>query len=624
MKRLQLIICICVALLASRVIAQPSEPPKNITLTKAFLKDKIKGGWAGQTIGVTFGGPYEFRFEGSFIQDYEPLVWYDGYLKKTMLDNPGLYDDLYMDLTFVEVFEKYGLDAPVDSFANAFAHADYMLWHANQAARYNILNGIKPPASGYWLNNPHSDDIDYQIESDYAGLMSPGMPNTASSISDKIGHIMNYGDGWYGGVFIGAMYTLAFTSSDVADIVDQALRTIPEKSNFHQCIADVISWHRQYPADWHQTWLELQKKWSSDVGCPDGVFSPFDIDSKINSAYVVMGLLYGNGDFSKTLEIATRVGQDADCNPSSAGGILGALLGYEKIPAYWKMGLQEAEGINFKYTDFSLAKVYDISFSQALENIARHHGSISGENVTIAVQNPESVKFEQGFPGLYPTAKKDYNQRDQQTFQFDFDGTGYVLRGEAAKKNNADADYGFEAEVTIDGGAPEKIKWPTDFTTRRHDLCWKYLLPYGHHRVRVNILNPNDKYQVIARDYIVYNENKPASKDSISPQPILKDTAIYYKVDVEASFTGGEAAWKNFQRKHLYDINESQTKLSVLAQFVVDQDGKISDIIILKAPSNKVYSDETIRLIKRSSGNWDPAVLNAKHVKSYKTVRIEF
>ena len=48
------------------------------------------GGWAGQTIGVTFGGPYEFRFSGSFIQDYQPLIWYDGYIKKTMLDNPGL------------------------------------------------------------------------------------------------------------------------------------------------------------------------------------------------------------------------------------------------------------------------------------------------------------------------------------------------------------------------------------------------------------------------------------------------------------------------------------------------------------------------------------------------------
>ncbi|RYF95983.1 MAG: ADP-ribosylglycohydrolase family protein, partial [Chitinophagaceae bacterium] len=117
-------------------------------ISEKVLRDKIRGGWAGQTIGVTFGGPTEFRYNGTFIQDNQVINWYDGYLKKTMTENPGLYDDIYMDLTFVEVLERAGLEAPVDSFANAFAHAGYKLWHANQAARYNVLNGIPAPASG--------------------------------------------------------------------------------------------------------------------------------------------------------------------------------------------------------------------------------------------------------------------------------------------------------------------------------------------------------------------------------------------------------------------------------------------------------------------------------------------
>ena len=202
---------------------------QQVTLTKQQLLDKIKGGWAGQTIGVTFGGPYEWQYNGTFIGDYQSLLWYDGYLKKSIEENPGLYDDIYMDLTFVDVFEKYGFAAPADSFANAVANASYPLWHANQVARYNILNGVKAPLSGYWKNNPHADCIDYQIESDFAGLMSPGMPNTASAISDKIGHIMTYGDGWYGGVYIGAMYSLSFISADIEHIVTEALKSIPKK-----------------------------------------------------------------------------------------------------------------------------------------------------------------------------------------------------------------------------------------------------------------------------------------------------------------------------------------------------------------------------------------------------------
>ena len=209
-KVLRLLSCLLVSLPLVSNSQQKGKEFKTgdkIVINETVLRDKIKGGWAGQTIGVTFGGPYEFKFNGTFIQEYQPLVWYKGYVKKTMLETPGLYDDLYMDLTFVDVFERLGFDAPVDSFAYAFAHAGYRLWHANQAARYNILHGMRPPQTGNWLNSPHADDIDYQIEADYAGLMSPGMPNAASQISDKIGHIMNYATGGMA-VFISEPCTL--------------------------------------------------------------------------------------------------------------------------------------------------------------------------------------------------------------------------------------------------------------------------------------------------------------------------------------------------------------------------------------------------------------------------------
>ena len=481
---------------------------KTITLTKEQLQNKIKGGWAGQTIGVTFGGPYEFRFNGTFIGDYQKLKWYDGYLKETMINNPGLYDDLYMDLTFVDVFEKYGLDAPVDSFASAFAHAGYMLWHANQAARYNILTGIAAPASGFWKNNPHADCIDYQIESDFAGLMSPGMPNTASAISDKIGHIMNYGDGWYGGVYVGAMYSLAFVSKDINFIVKEALKTIPAQSEFYQCISDVIRWHQKFPADWKQTWFEVQKKWADDIGCPEGVFVPFNIDAKINAAYVVIGLLYGESDFTKTLEITTRCGQDADCNPSTAGGILGTVLGYDGIPAYWKQGLKEAEAIDFKYTTMSLQDVYETGYKHALQNIKRNGGSVNGNNITIKLQPPAPVKFEKCFPGLFPVEKKKINwsgQKDE--ISFEFEGNGFVLKGETARWGSQ-SGYVINAELYVDGMKTETFRLPVSYTTRRYEICWKYDLPEGKHSIRVKLLNPSPDFPVMNAEALIYTHNK--------------------------------------------------------------------------------------------------------------------
>jgi hypothetical protein len=340
--------------------------------------------------------------------------------------------------------------------------------------------------------------------------MSPGMPNTASAISDKIGHIMNYGDGWYGGVYVGAMYALAFTSQDVNYIVSEALKTIPPQSEFYQTIRDVIEWHHKYPNDWKQTWLEVQKKWADDIGCPDGVFSPFNIDAKVNAAYVVMGLLYGQGDFTKSLEISTRAGQDADCNPSTVAGILGTVWGYEKIPAYWKMGLKEAEVIDFKYTTLSLNEVYEIGMKHAIKNIERQGGKVSGDQITIPVQTPTAVKFEKSFDGVFPVLKIPVTwstAKDEITF--DFEGTGFVLRGDASEWDSS-SDYVFKTQLYIDGKLSESPELPVRFTTRRHELAWNYTLPKGTHSIRLKIMNPSAEYKVKSWDALIYSD-KPVN-----------------------------------------------------------------------------------------------------------------
>ncbi|QNL52614.1 ADP-ribosylglycohydrolase family protein [Olivibacter sp. SDN3] len=486
-----------------------NEKKEQLQLSHEVLKDKIRGGWAGQTIGVSFGGPTEFKYNGTFIQDYKSIEWNAGHMKKLMTEWPDLYDDIYMDLTFVDIIERLGIDAPVDSFANAFAYAGYNLWHANQAARFNILNGIEAPASGHWRNNPHADDIDYQIEADFAGLMNPGMPNSASQISDKVGHIMNYGDGWYGGVYVGAMYSLAFLYDDIEKIVGEALKTIPAESDFHQCISDVIHWHQQYPGDWKQTWFEIQKKWTEEVGCPEGVFLPFNIDAKVNAAYVVLGLLYGDGDFTQTLEIATRAGQDSDCNPATAGGILGTLFGYDKIPAYWKQGLTDIEDMNFKYTDMSLNKVYEASYKHALDMIGRNGGEVNEKMVVIKTQIPKTVAYEKCLEGFFPIIREEVHRPIDAEFTFAFEGTGFVLRG-TANKDHEDLPEGIvEADCYIDGEKVETVQLPTAFRTRRHDLFWKYALPKGKHQVKIVIKDQHHDYKLQAWDYVVYSD-KPS------------------------------------------------------------------------------------------------------------------
>ncbi len=78
---------------------------------------------------------------------------------------------------------------------------------------------------------------------------------------NSIGHIMNYGDGWYGGVYMASMYALAFVNDDIAYIVQEGLKTIPEQSDFHKCLTDVINWWKENPDDWKAAWQLVQDKW---------------------------------------------------------------------------------------------------------------------------------------------------------------------------------------------------------------------------------------------------------------------------------------------------------------------------------------------------------------------------
>lgn len=481
-----------------------------VTIPKEVLKDKIKGAWAAQTIGVTFGRPAEFKYNSTMIQDNQKLEWNDSSLVVEFRDFPGTYDDIYMDLTFMQVIEDKGLDAAPIDFANAVAQGDYKLWFANQTARYNILNGLTPPESGHWLNNPCADDIDFQIEADFAGLMSPGMVNASIGICDKVGHIMNYGDGYYGGVYVASLYSLALISNNPADIpaiARKALTVIPAESKFAQCISDVIKWHEEEPVDWKSTWYKVNRKWSMDIGSPLGVFKPFNIDAKINAAWVLMGLLYGNGDFTRTFEIATRCGDDADCNPATAGGVLAAIVGFKKIPQFWTQGLEKVEDKNFMGTKISLSRAYEMSYEHATEMISRNGGEVKDNEVVIKVQEPKKVPLEIAFEGHYPAGQV-IPKTTKDEISFEFEGIGFAVAGPSNIKDHGERNHVFEAEMYIDGKLVETAKLPTATNQRRFTPFWRYQLPRGKHKVVIKILNPVD-YAQIQTNYVIVYDDKP-------------------------------------------------------------------------------------------------------------------
>ncbi len=360
----------------------------------ATYRDKLQGGFVGQMAGVTFGAPTEFRADGFTLPEGLLPKWSPG-----MIEGALIQDDIYVELTFLETLEEYGLEVSQEQVGKDFAQSKYPLWHANKFGRDNIRKGIMPPLSGHPKYNPHADDIDFQIEADIFGLISPGMPGAAQELGWKFGHIMNYGDGVYGGIFIGAMYAAAFFESDRVKVVEAGLEAIPAESNYAKTIRDVLAAYQENPADWKYAWRKIEDKWGKLTNCPDRhplyPWRKLGIGANVNGAYVVIGLLYGQGGPMQTIRIATMCGRDSDCNPASAMGILGTMIGFDKLPAEFKTGLEKIRDKKFSYTNYTWKTALAAMEAQAGKVLLQQGGREKDQVWLIPAQPPLQLPLEQ-------------------------------------------------------------------------------------------------------------------------------------------------------------------------------------------------------------------------------------
>ncbi len=486
----------CAALgLAVGSFAAETRAPRRIALR--VLEDKIKGGWAGQMIGVSYGAPTEFKAKGKINE--ENLTW-----SPQRVSNAIQQDDLYVEMTFAEVMDQKGLGATSEDYGEMFKNSKYSLWHANAAARRLLNDGVKAPLSGDPRYNAHANDIDFQIESDFIGLMTPGLPQEANKYADRVGRVMNYGDGLYGGMFFAGMYSAAFFESDVRVVVEKGLASIPAQSRYGKIIRDVLDWHGKNPADWKRTWQLIEDKWDKDDACPDGALTDFNIDASLNGAYVALGLLYGDKDFGKTVEIATRAGQDSDCNPSSAAGILGVMLGYDKLPEFWKSGIPALADTKFQFTNYSFNEISKSTLERALKVVREAGGKVEGDKVSIPYQAPKAPPLEQWDPGIpdrrievgdagwtwkgawsEEKARNDPSRVVGKTAtgagaeaRLSFTGTAVILVGPYSQS-------GGRADVYLDGEKAGEINAYIVPRTNDDDLWHTYGLSQGPHIVRI-------------------------------------------------------------------------------------------------------------------------------------------
>ena len=191
---------------------------------------------------------------------------------------------------------------------------------------------MAPQSGSIELNGKQvAEEIGSQIFIDGWAMVAPGNPALAADLARKAASVSHDGEGIYGAQIIAVMAAQAFVERDLNALINCALSFIPAESEIARCIADVRAWHKT-ERDWRVTRAKIVEKWGYErygTNCP--IVS--------NHAIVILGLLYGDDDFSKSLQITCNAAYDTDCNAANVGAILGiknGLAGIDSCAYDWR------------------------------------------------------------------------------------------------------------------------------------------------------------------------------------------------------------------------------------------------------------------------------------------------
>jgi ADP-ribosylglycohydrolase len=293
-------------------------------------RKKVEGCWMGKNIGGTLGAPFEGQ-RGEVEIDF-----YTQELGGEALPN----DDLDLQLVWLNVVEKYGR-ATNASILGEYWHT-YITpsWNEYGLGKNNMRMGLVPPLSG-WMNNPYRDSCGCFIRSEIWACLAPGHPEIAARYAYEDGVVDHSTDGVHGEVFCAAVQSAAFVESDRFKLIDIGLSWIPQDSGVARGVRCVLDSYRK-GLDWKQARKNLLREVPDHFAIrymegaeTDIPWGPVGYDAPANVSIFVLGWVYGEDDFGRSLCIAVGCGEDTDCTAATLGATLGIIHGIEGIPQKW-------------------------------------------------------------------------------------------------------------------------------------------------------------------------------------------------------------------------------------------------------------------------------------------------
>ncbi|WP_406724411.1 ADP-ribosylglycohydrolase family protein [Streptomyces sp. GD-15H] len=323
--------------------------------TEPGLADRVLGGWLGRIAGNMLGKPVEQgevwtrerihrylrRATALPLDDYlpEPLTESDRrdlrpewrYCVRGRVHGSCRDDDIDYAILGLHLLETHGFGFSTEQVGDLWLlRLPYLqTFTAERAAYRNLANGRRPPLTATY-DNPYQEWIGALIRADIHGWTSPGAPRRAASLARRDAVLSHTGNGVYGAMWAAALVSAAFTARTVRRAVDEALTVIPAGCRLARTVRRVCALHDTGLA-WEDTLSALEVE-TAGLGW---------IHTVPNAAVLTAGLLFGDGDFTRTIALTVRGGLDTDSNGATAGSVAGVLCGASAVPEQWKDPLED-------------------------------------------------------------------------------------------------------------------------------------------------------------------------------------------------------------------------------------------------------------------------------------------
>ncbi|GAB4443570.1 MAG: ADP-ribosylglycohydrolase family protein [Anaerolineae bacterium] len=330
--------------------ARPDGPRRfEMTLDDAALFDRVLGAWLGRCAGCLLGKPVEgwhtpriwgylkdlgrYPLDDYFRADVPPEIA-EKYMvgaRRSFIDQVDCMvedDDLNYTVTGLAILTQHGPDFTPDDVANFWLRniPVFRTYTAERVAYRNFLNLILPPASATY-HNPYREWIGAQIRADFWGYAALGDLERAAEFAWRDACVSHVKNGIYGEMWVAAMLAAAPYLDDVRAVIDAGLSEVPRASRLAADIEEVKGW-RDAGIDYEEAIRRIHARW-------DETWMHHWCHTNSNAQIVVLGLLWGEGDYEKSICRAVQAGFDTDCNGATVGSVYGMMHGAKALPEKW-------------------------------------------------------------------------------------------------------------------------------------------------------------------------------------------------------------------------------------------------------------------------------------------------